>query len=45
LRKRHPGGINVATCDGAAQFLGESIAADVFRAMITEAGGEAIQLP
>jgi prepilin-type processing-associated H-X9-DG protein len=38
----HPGGINVAMCDGAVRFLSDSLNAAVFRALITKDGGEAI---
>jgi prepilin-type N-terminal cleavage/methylation domain-containing protein/prepilin-type processing-associated H-X9-DG protein len=40
----HPGGFNVAMCDGSIQFLSESIDIFLFGAMSTIAAGEVVQL-
>ncbi|MEL7498415.1 MAG: DUF1559 domain-containing protein [Planctomycetota bacterium] len=36
----HPGGINVAMCDGSTRFLADTITFDVYRATYTRSGGE-----
>lgn len=41
----HPGGMNVLFCDGSATFLSDSLDREVFRALLTPNGGEAINLP
>jgi prepilin-type processing-associated H-X9-DG protein len=38
----HPGGINAAMCDGAVQFLADSIDPTTFRALTTRSGGEVV---
>jgi prepilin-type processing-associated H-X9-DG protein len=38
----HPGGFNTAFADGSIRFIKNSIAVDVFRRLITRAGGEVI---
>jgi prepilin-type processing-associated H-X9-DG protein len=38
----HPGGLNVAFCDGSVRFLAGSVDPKVLQAMITRAGGEAV---
>jgi prepilin-type processing-associated H-X9-DG protein len=38
----HPGGLNAAFGDGSVRFIKTSIAVEVFRALITRAGGEVI---
>jgi prepilin-type N-terminal cleavage/methylation domain-containing protein/prepilin-type processing-associated H-X9-DG protein len=38
----HPGGANVAFCDGSVRFLKESVAGSVLRALMTKSGNEAI---
>jgi prepilin-type processing-associated H-X9-DG protein len=38
----HPGGFNSGFADGAVRFIKESVAAVVFRALITRAGGEVV---
>ncbi len=38
----HPGGFNVLFTDGSVRFIKTSIAVQVFRALITRAGGEVI---
>jgi prepilin-type N-terminal cleavage/methylation domain-containing protein/prepilin-type processing-associated H-X9-DG protein len=38
----HPGGFNALFADGSVRFIKDSVAAQVFRALITRAGGEVI---
>ena len=38
----HPGGVNLLYCDGHVAFVKDSVAPDVWRALSTRAGGEAI---
>ena len=39
-RSRHPGGVQVALCDGSARFVKDKIARDIWRALSTSRGGE-----
>jgi prepilin-type processing-associated H-X9-DG protein len=39
-RSRHPGGVNVATADGATHFVKDSVDSTVWKAFATRAGGE-----
>jgi hypothetical protein len=39
----HPGGFNALICDGSVRFFKVSISPQVFRALITRAGGEVIR--
>jgi prepilin-type processing-associated H-X9-DG protein len=39
---RHPGGINAVMCDGAAQFLSDTMSPAVLNALVTKDGREAI---
>jgi prepilin-type processing-associated H-X9-DG protein len=41
-RSRHPGGVQVALCDGSTDFFSETIDLRVWRALSTAQGGEAI---
>ncbi len=41
-RSRHPGGVNVAMCDGSVRFTSESIALRTWQSLATPAGGEVI---
>ena len=41
-RSRHPGGVNIAFCDGSVRFLREGIPLATWRALGTRAGGEVI---
>lgn len=43
-RSRHPGGVNVAMCDGTVRFVPQSITIDVWRALSTIAGNESVNL-
>jgi prepilin-type N-terminal cleavage/methylation domain-containing protein/prepilin-type processing-associated H-X9-DG protein len=40
-RSRHPGGVNVAYCDGSGRFISESIALNAWKAMGSISGEEA----
>jgi len=44
-RSRHPGGVNVAFADGAVRFVADGVAAAVWQAAATRAGGEGLALP
>jgi prepilin-type N-terminal cleavage/methylation domain-containing protein/prepilin-type processing-associated H-X9-DG protein len=41
-RSRHPGGLNAATCDGSVHFITNTININVWRALGSAQGGEAI---
>ncbi|MDY0170322.1 MAG: DUF1559 domain-containing protein [Thermoguttaceae bacterium] len=41
-RSRHPGGVNVAMCDGSVRFVSESIALRIWQSLATPDGGEVI---
>ncbi|MGE3805872.1 MAG: DUF1559 domain-containing protein [Gemmataceae bacterium] len=41
-RSRHPGGVNVAMCDGSIRFVPDGIAINVWRALSTSNGDEVI---
>jgi prepilin-type N-terminal cleavage/methylation domain-containing protein/prepilin-type processing-associated H-X9-DG protein len=41
-RSYHPGGVNAAFGDGSVRLLGDTIRPDVYKAMGTRAGGEAV---
>jgi prepilin-type N-terminal cleavage/methylation domain-containing protein/prepilin-type processing-associated H-X9-DG protein len=41
-RSKHPGGVNVAFCDGSATFIGDSISIAVWRALSTTRGREVV---
>ncbi|NLF69693.1 MAG: DUF1559 domain-containing protein [Candidatus Anammoximicrobium sp.] len=38
----HPGGLNVALCDGSVRFIAYAVSPQVFRALITKAGAERV---
>ncbi len=42
-RSRHPGGVQVAYCDGSGSFVSDDIALDTWRALSTSQGGEIIE--
>lgn len=44
-RSRHAGGVQVAMCDGSAQFISDSIDALVYKGLSSSDGGEVVQLP
>ena len=39
-RSRHPGGVNVALCDGAVRFVKDSVPLATWQALSTMNGGE-----
>jgi len=43
-RSAHTGGVNVCMCDGSVQFMRDSIAPDMWRAVGTSTGGEVLNL-
>lgn len=45
LRSRHPGGVNVALCDGSVRFVQQNIDLAVYRAASSAQGGESVSLP
>ncbi len=44
-RSRHPGGVNVALCDGSVTFISDDIDLATWRALSTTQGGEAVSVP
>ncbi len=42
-RSRHPGGVQVAYCDGSASYVSDDISLDPWRALSTTQGGEIIE--
>ncbi len=42
-RSKHPGGVNVAMCDGSVRFVSESLSLRVWQSIATPSGGEVIQ--
>ena len=43
-RSRHPGGVQVATCDGSTRFISETIELDVWRGLSSSQGGEVVSV-
>ena len=41
----HPGGVNMAMCDGAVRFVAETVSTDAYWAAGTRAGSETLSLP
>jgi hypothetical protein len=41
-RSRHPGGVQVTTCDGAGKYVSNNISLTVWRAVCSSKGGEAM---
>ncbi len=41
-RSRHPGGVQVALCDGSVRFIRDGIALETWRALSTSRGGEVV---
>jgi prepilin-type processing-associated H-X9-DG protein len=41
-RSRHPGGVNVAMCDGSVRFFKNSVNIFIWRGVTTANGGEVI---
>ena len=44
-RSHHPGGVNLAFCDGSVRFIKDSVQLDLWRAISTRAGGEVVGDP
>jgi len=44
-RSQHPGGVQVALCDGSSRFVPETVDLNVWRAMASSQGGEVVPLP
>lgn len=44
-RSRHPGGVQVAMCDGSVHFIPETLGLEVWRALGSRAGSEPVTLP
>lgn len=44
-RSRHPGGVQVAYCDGSVAFIGDTIGLNVWRAIGSIDGGETLTAP
>jgi prepilin-type N-terminal cleavage/methylation domain-containing protein/prepilin-type processing-associated H-X9-DG protein len=42
FRSRHPGGVNMAFCDGSVKFIKDSVNWMTYRALGTRAGGEVV---
>ena len=45
FKSLHPGGANFCLADGSTRFLNDSINFDLYKALSTRAGGEAVQVP
>ena len=41
-RSRHPGGVNVALCDGSVRFVGETVDLQTWHALASRNGGEVL---
>jgi prepilin-type processing-associated H-X9-DG protein len=41
----HPGGMNIALCDGSVRFLSYSIPLDMFKRLGNRRDGQTVQLP
>ncbi len=44
-RSSHPGGVNVALCDGSVRFVSQTIPLATWRALGSATGGETVNLP
>jgi prepilin-type N-terminal cleavage/methylation domain-containing protein len=44
-RSNHPSGVNLLACDGSARFIASGIDLNVWRALATCAGSEAVEMP
>ena len=44
-RSEHPGGINVAMCDGSVHFLQQKVNHDVYQGLCTRSGNENVTIP
>jgi prepilin-type processing-associated H-X9-DG protein len=45
IGSRHPGGVQVALCDGSVRFLSKTTPPQTLRSMATKSGAEAVNLP
>jgi prepilin-type processing-associated H-X9-DG protein len=45
FRSRHPSGLQFALADGSVHFVNNSINLDLYRALATIQGGEAVDVP
>jgi prepilin-type processing-associated H-X9-DG protein len=45
FRSRHPGGVHFCLADGSVRFLRDSIAHNLYRALSTKNGREAVTPP
>ncbi len=45
FRSNHPGGLNMANCDGSVRFWNQNVDHAILDAMATRSGGEVVQAP
>lgn len=44
-RSEHPGGINIAMCDGSVHFLQQKVNFELYQGLCTRSGGENVTIP